>query len=200
MNTTKISIKIYEPLLSAFDSQLDRVFFKRDAFLNNILKTEIKKLDKEMEGKRLSREARRYISQELRRLGTKNINIVVEKDVADFLNEIIDRHNMVRDAFMNRLFLFLRSSDKLLSYLDIPPTIDDPDLRHCESMPTSPLYAIESVISDPFFYIENAVRKQYNTGIYLLELPPERIGFSCFLDDSQVPGTKEFNSTYDSFE
>jgi hypothetical protein len=51
--------------------------------LNSIIKTEIKNLAHEMEGKFLSKKAKQYISQELKRLGMKNINVVVEKEVAD---------------------------------------------------------------------------------------------------------------------
>jgi len=43
METTKITVKIYEPLLKSFDHQLDEVFIKRDAFLNAIIKAELKK-------------------------------------------------------------------------------------------------------------------------------------------------------------
>ncbi len=110
METTKITVKIYEPLLKSFDRQLDEVFIKRDAFLNAITKAELKNLASDMEGKVLSSKAKRYISGELKRMGTAQINIVVDKSVVEELNAIVAKSNMVRDAFFNRLILFLRSS------------------------------------------------------------------------------------------
>jgi hypothetical protein len=193
MNTTKITIKIHEPLLKAFDKQLESVFLKRDAFLNHIIKREITNLAEQLEGKRLSPKAKRYISQELKRLGTKNINVVVEKEVAKVLNEIVERHNIVRDAFMNRLILFLHSSDELLTYLNLPLNITDmPKRSGYEGMPTSPFFAIESVIFEPFYYLEIAAKQKHNSGVYLLDLPPKNVGFSCFIDDYLIPNTVEF--------
>ena len=59
-----------------------------------------------MEGKVLSSKAKRYIAGELKRMGTAQINIVVDKSVVEELNTIVVKSNMVRDAFFNRLILF----------------------------------------------------------------------------------------------
>ena len=103
MSQTKITVKIYEPLLRDFDRQLDKLFIKRDAFLNAMIQEEIRYLANDMEGKRLTLSAKRYIAGELKRMGTTPVNVVVDKATADALNSVVDSSNLVRDAFMNRL-------------------------------------------------------------------------------------------------
>ncbi len=193
MNQTKITVKIFEPLLKGFDHQIDRLFIKRDAFLNHIIKAEVAHLAEEMAGKRLSSKARQYVSQQLKKMGTKTVNVVVDKDTANALNAVVGQCNMVRDAFLNRLIIFLRSSAPLLSHLELPHFIVRSEFDSVyEEMPTSPLGSMEAVTADPFYYLRISVAERYNTGLYLLDLPKKLIGFSCFIDDSQVPGTREY--------
>lgn len=110
MNQTKMTVKIYEPLFKSFDDQMNRLCIKRDAFLNHMIKRETPNLAKELDGRRLSPSARRYISGSLKRMGTRTVNVVVDKETAEALNAVVDASNIVRDAFINRLIMFLRSS------------------------------------------------------------------------------------------
>lgn len=191
MSQTKITVKIYEPLLRDFDKQIDALFIKRDAFLNNMIKGEVQHLAADMEGKRLSASAKRYIAGELKRLGTVPVNIVVDRATADNLNAVVDATNLVRDAFVNRLIMLLRSSHQLLNYLELPEFITGSAFDSCiEPMPTSPMKAIEAVHSDPLFYLRVACEERHKTGLYLLDLPPKLAGFACYLDDASVPGTE----------
>jgi hypothetical protein len=193
MNQTKITVKIYEPLLRDFDQQINTLFIKRDAFLNAMIQEEVQHLANDMEGKRLTSKAKRYIAGRLKHLGTVPVNIVVEKSTADALNAIVEESNMVRDAFMNRLIMLLRSSSQLLSYLELPEFITGSAFDSCvEPMPTSPIKAIEVVHSDPMFYLRVACDERHKTGLYLINLPTKLAGFSCYLDDSQVPGTDAY--------
>ena len=159
-----------------------------------------------MEGKVLSSKARRYISGELKRMGTAQINIVVDKSVVEELNAIVAKSNMVRDAFFNRLILFLRSSDQLLSYLDLPKSIVNLEndlfgsVTLIEPFPSSPMRAISAVMSDPFYYLNFACEELLKTSIYLIHLPKKFVGFSCYLDDSWVPGTKENANLLSDFD
>jgi len=193
MNQTKITIKIYEPLLRDFDQQINKLFIKRDAFLNAMIQEEVKHLADDMEGKRLTPNAKRYIAGELKRLGTTPVNVVVDKSTADALNAVVEATNMVRDAFMNRLIMLLRSSAQLLNYLELPEFITDSAFdSYVEPMPTSPMKAIEAVHSDPLFYLRVACEERNKTGLYLMDLPVKLAGFACYLDDSQVPGTEAY--------
>lgn len=190
MSQTKITVKIYEPLLRDFDRQIDRLFIKRDAFLNAMIQEEVQHLATDMKGKRLTSSAKRYISGQLKRMGTKQINVVVDKETADSLNAVVESSNMVRDAFMNRLIMLLRSSGPLLSYLQLPEFITGSNFdSYVEPMPTSPMRAMEEVHADPLFYIRAACEDRFKTGLYLLDLPTKLAGFTCYIEDSSVPGS-----------
>ena len=191
--TTKITVKIYEPLLTAFGKEIDSLFIKRDAFLNSMIQEEVQHLTRDLEGKKLSVRAKRYIAGELKKLGTVQVNIVMDKTTADQLNAIVEKTNIVRDAFINRLIMLLRSNSNLLKYLDLPVSITGSAFEsYVEPMPTSPLTAIAAVHHDPLFYLRVAAEERHGTGLYLIDLSPKFVGFACYLDDSQVPGTKDF--------
>jgi hypothetical protein len=194
VDQTKITIKLQEGQAVSFSKQLDRLFIKRDGFFNKIVKDEVDQLAEEMGDRRLSERAHRYVSAQLKKMGTKTVNIVVEKETAESLNAVVKRSNMVRDAFMNRLILFLRSPRALLDYLDLPNVITGSAYESLipEFMATSPLQAMEQVINDPLHYLRTAAMDRFGTGLYLLRLPSEFDGFSCFLDDASIPGTKEY--------
>jgi hypothetical protein len=59
-------------------------------------------------------------------------------------------------------------------------------------MPTSPLGAMETVFDQPLYYLRLAVKERLDTGLYLLNLPEKFAGFSCYLADSSVPGTTDY--------
>lgn len=193
MEQTKITVRIYTSLLRSFDKDIQSSFFKRDAFLNHILKNETAHLAEDLNGKRLSSKGRRYISGELKRLDTTPVNLVVEKATAEALNAVVEEANIVRDAFVNRVLLYLRSSSALLRYLDLPEFITGSEFEnYVEPMPTSPMRAIEAILGDPFYYLRTAVEERLGTGLYTLDLPPKIVGFSCLLNDVSIPGTAEY--------
>jgi hypothetical protein len=194
MGQTKITVKVFRSLLAAFNKQLQVLPIKRDAFLNNVIRFETPRLSESLKGKKLSLKANRYISGELAKLGTTPVNIVVDKDVADALNKVVKQSNLVRDAFVNRLVAFLRASDELLNYLDLP-------LEHTGKIgsaiiiggvaPTSPMKALEVVFSDPLWVLHEEAKDRYGTNLYMLDLPsPKWDGLACYMDEKRVPGTK----------
>lgn len=191
MNETKITAKIYEPLLYGFNKQLTSLHLKRDSFVNAMIKSEIKHLAKDVKGKKLSIKAKRYISGELKRMGTVTVNIVVDKETADSLSVVVENSNIVRDAFLNRLIMLLRASDALLKTLGLPISYRELDSSF-EAMPNSPLKAIESIMSDPLYYLREACEDKYELGLYSILLPKKLHGFSCYIEDENVPGTVEF--------
>lgn len=192
MNKTKITAKIYLPLIKSFNDQLSALHIKRDSFLNSMLKSEIKYLAEAMKGKTLTSKAKRHIAGELKRMGDdklETVNIVVDKDVADELNQIVKSSNLVRDAFINRLILLLRSSDEFLNYMELPKNLTASEFDSADYMPCSPLKTIEDVMADPLYYLRIASEKRYGLGLYECDLPDNMIGFSCYIDDAIVPGT-----------
>jgi hypothetical protein len=206
MNQTKMTVKVFSGMQVAFNAQMQRLPIKRDAFLNSVIRTETSRLSQAMQGKRLSSKVNRYISGQLARLGTTTVNIVVDKDVADALNAVVRESNIVRDAFMNRLIAFLRSSDSLLKYLGLP-------LEHTAGKigkwivvdpiaPTSPMKTLEEVFSDPLYVLHESAKQLYDgMNLYLLDLPsPKWDGLACFLDDSIVPGTRAHRKNQQEME
>ena len=140
---------------------------------------------------------RLYISRQIKRLELKTINVVVEKEVSEELKKIINQTNMVRDAFANRLILFLLSPDQLLKHFELPFETNDYSLSSSEGMPTSPLKGIEAILYDPFYYLRTAYEVEYGEGFYLSGLQglnEKLIGLSCYLSDKYVPGTAEYET------
>ena len=104
---------------------------------------------------------------------------------------VVEEHNLVRDAVINRLIAFLRSSDGLLKSLGLPTRVGRFFHGGVEDMPTSPMKTIEYAQGDPFYYLRTACSRQYGCGIWDLPLPKQLHGFSCHLLEEDVPGTPE---------
>ncbi len=194
MEQTKITVKIYDKLLTAFNRDIDTLFLKRDAFLNQMIRIETEYLAMDMEGKRLSVRAKRHIAGSLKQLGTTTVNIVVDQTVSDALKAVVDESNIVRDSFINRMLWLLRGGDALLKYLDLPTYITGSEFERFipAAMPTAPLKAMGAVQSDPLHYLRIACEERHNTGLYLLDLPNKFTGMACWIDDRYVPGTSSY--------
>ena len=168
MEETKITVKLYSALApTAVAGQLEGLFLKRDAFLNHMIRIETPRLAEEMEGFSVSPKARRYIAGELKRMGVVPINVVVDKDVAAALNDVVDHTNMVRDAFMNRLILFLRSSEAILKRLGTslyPSTVGTwvPGMWKCRQVRSKQwnrFSPTRSITSGPRLSMEETIRE-----------------------------------------
>lgn len=194
MSKTKMTVKIWDRLQTAFNSDVDRLCLKRDAFLNRMLSCETECLASDLAGKRLSPLARKYIAGELKRMGTTPVNIVVDQAVADALNAVVEEANIVRDAFFNRMLWLLRGGQALLDYLELPHFITSSEYERYipEAMPTAPIKAMQAIQSDPLHYLRVACEERHAIGLYLLDLPPAYNGFACWIDDTQVPGTQTY--------
>lgn len=189
---TKITIKVYEPLINALNKSLNSNFIKRDSFLNHMIKLETPRLEHDMKDLKLSNQARRYISGELKRLGTKTLNVVVDKDTSESLKKVISETNIVRDSFINRLILMLLSPEDLLQHLEIPTVVTDDLYFGYDGISTRPLKGINTILEDPLFYLRTAIEYTSYKGIYTLSLPNKLTGMSCYLENRDIPGTKEF--------
>jgi hypothetical protein len=187
-----ISFMVPPKLWNSFKAQTDSLFLSRAPFLNYMLKRELVHLREDLSGTTLTTRAKRYISGELKRQGPNtSVNIEVEPETADALRAAVAEHNLVRDAVMCRLIIFLRSTDALLKHLDIPRVANDRWLgSSLEEMPASPLAAMEAVRDDPLFYIRSYLRDRYQCGVYRVDLPVTWA--ACCLEDELVPGTRAY--------
>ena len=111
MAKTAISFRVPEKLWGAFKTQTDELFLSRAPFLNYMVRRELNYLRDDLVGLKLSSRAKRHISGQLKRTGAKSVNIEVKPETAEALRTAVAEHNLVRDAFMCRLIIFLRSTD-----------------------------------------------------------------------------------------
>lgn len=190
MTKTAISFKVPEKLWDDFRKQTDQLFISRAPFLNYMVLREVRNLAEELAGLKLSLRAKRHISGKLKGLTTTSVNIEVEPATAEALRAVIRDHNLVRDAFMCRLIIFLRSTDALLEHLEVPRLAKSNWLDvDSDYMPASPLRTMEAVRDDPLFFIRNHLQASSQCGIYRVPLPPSLDWAACYLNDENVPGT-----------
>jgi hypothetical protein len=114
-------------------------------------------------------------------------------ETADALDKVVAEANMVRDAFINRLIMFVRSSAFL------PEVPRAPGIRHGIGIRVDRAAdADEPTQSHGGDPCRSAVlpsrssEERHETGLYLLDMPPQLVGFSCYLDDALVPGTERY--------
>ena len=201
MTKTAISFKVPNKLWEDFRKQTDELFISRAPFLDYMVRRELRNLQEELAGLTLSRKAKRYIGGELKRLDTTSVNIEVEPATAESLRAVIREHNLVRDAFVCRLIIFLRSSNALLDHLEVPRLAKSrwPDVVS-DYMPSSPLRAMEAVRDDPLFFIRKYLQASSQCGIYRVPLPASLDWAACYLDDENVPGTSARRQQEKMFE
>ncbi len=190
MTKTAISFNVPDKLWGPFKEQTDELFISRAPFLNYMIQRELRNLQEELAGLKLSLRAKRYISGTLAHFDSTSVNIEVEPATADALRAVMREHNLVRDAFMCRLIIFLRSTDALLDHLEVP-RLAKSNLRDVGSdyMPSSPLRAMEAVRDDPLFFIRNHLQASSQCGIYRVPLPAHLDWAACYLEDENVPDT-----------
>lgn len=198
---TKITVYLYKSLYEKIDAQLSAALLRRDAFLDRVIATEIPHLRKDLVGRRLSKAAHQHISRQLGKTrATENrednprwpVSIAVSRATAAALKDVVKEHNLVRDAFIHRLIVLLRSTDKTLELFDLPARIENRRRDGTEDMPTGPLRAIEEAQTDPFYYLRAACNEKHGCGLYDLPLPSAYDFMACYLANEDVPGTPEY--------
>lgn len=190
MPKTSISFNVPPRLWEDFKAQTDGLFLSRAPFLDYMVSRELQELRSELKGLKLSLRAKRHIAGAMKRMGPVSVNIEVAGETADALRGAIRDHNLVRDAFMSRLIIFLRSTDALLKHLEVPLVATSKGSgAYLEEMPSSPLKAMEAVRDDPLFYVRSHVEANWHCGIYRVPLPRSVDWAACYLADEEVPGT-----------
>ena len=188
---TKITFRIPATLWASFTIQTQKLFINRGPFLDHILAIELPYIDSELENYRMSAKARRYVSGLLAHQSPKIVNIEIQDTTAELLDKVVKQHCLLRDALLCRLVIFIRGSDALFKYLDMPKKVNGLDTGY-ESLSTSPLKAIEEVYSDPLYYVRCYLNDSHDwkCGIYKCPMPKRWDWAACYLEDINVPGTK----------
>lgn len=189
---TKLTVNFYKPMFIAFNRQINATPFSRDAFLDNIIASEIDHVRSDLQNTMVSAKTKKYITGRLKQMGDQKsktlhpVSINVRKTTAESLRKLVTDHNLVRDALLNWMLALLRSSDSLLDSLQLPRRINGSWSTSTENLSTSPLKALEEILCDPFYYLRAACEQKYGCGLYAMPLPPELHGFACDLPDDQV--------------
>ena len=106
----KTSVRIWKPLLEEFDRVMEASCLRRDAYLSQLIASEIKYLDEEVAVPN-SEAAFAYISQQLERIPRKLITLTLKPEVTERVNAVCREKRIARDAFFNRLFMLLAVPD-----------------------------------------------------------------------------------------
>lgn len=211
--TKKILVNLWEPLIDVLKEKMDNACMKRDAYLDRVLRHEASILDKEIG--RNSDDARSYISEHLGKLKKKQVNLLLSEETVAVISEACDRTNTPRDAFVNRVILFLVKLDenafmeKLYPYIHIKDIWLD-FLEACSDekytlFQMGTLDSITHIIQhDPFWRMRTIIEisMEKDDIIPLLHKAfikkdffnnPEKIqsalGFNCFIEDDEIEGS-----------
>lgn len=193
MPKSAISFNVPPPLWKAFKAQTDELFLSRAPFLDYMVRRELRHLRSDLKGLKLSLRARRHIAGAMKKQGPVSVNIEVEPETAEALREATREHNLVRDAFMSRLIIFLRGTDSFLKRIRVPLLATDRGIgMSLDGMPSSPLMAMEALRDDPLYYIRAHLEGNGDCGIYRLRLPRQLDWAACYLADEEIPGTAAY--------
>lgn len=205
MTHTKITVKVIGALNKRLNDNMRDCFMKRDQFVAHLIHSQLNSLEKCMVDKRLSRKAKQYISNSIKRADTRIVNITIEQSVADRLNAIVEKSNLVRDALINRILFFAVVNERVLDKMGIPTKLEDVSSlsNYGSTLPLSPIGAIQEILSDPLFYVKEAFKLIHDESIFLYSFNNLKFKginnecFSCYLDDFQVPGTSAHEDLQD---
>jgi hypothetical protein len=206
MEKTKVTFKIFSGRYKVLANHLDEIFFKRDAFLEHLLLTEIPHLVEALGDKVNSPSMRAHINKSMdKKRKTTSLTVALRTSTAKKLRTILDEHYVSRDAFINRIILFLLMTERQLEALGIDPLASDAEKRinFVDAIPTTSFPALKYIIEDPLFLIRESL-KLNNENMYLMDLSPlEPQGrfdinamTACYLPDTYL---SEYESDHEDY-
>lgn len=196
MNQTKLTFSVFKGVEQRLKKSLDQLFIKRDGFIEHLINTELPNLKDAMAGLKNSPSARAFINKSMdkKRL-TTTITVVVKKSLASKLKQVIDEHNLSRDAFINRMLIFTLLNAKQLEALGIERTASEIESRidFVDAIPTSPMEAFSYWMDDPLFLIRESL-KLTEENMYLIDLDCLKSNLNtmtaCYFPNEQLPDPK----------
>jgi hypothetical protein len=112
----KVLVNVFEPLVEIMNRKFDAACLKRDAYLDLALRCESQYLRNEVSTPN-SDKAKRYISDNLKKLKLKQVSLMLSKDTVDLMNKACEATEVPRDAFINRFVLLLTAPKTVLNVL-----------------------------------------------------------------------------------
>ncbi|MFL9951120.1 hypothetical protein PQR68_34540 [Paraburkholderia agricolaris] len=113
---SKISVKIWRPIIEKLEAKMETACLRRDAYLSKVLGIELDRLDHEVSIPN-SQASYDYVFDRLDRLDRKLVSLALPSELTARLNDICSRKRIVRDAFFNRLFLLLAVEPQVVDAL-----------------------------------------------------------------------------------
>lgn len=207
-------VSVWEPLLERLKKKLDSACLRRDQYLDRVLSWESQALLTDVPRSN-SNEARAYIAKSLGLLPRKPVNFKLGATTIEQLNAACAARNVPRDAFVNRILLFLVAKDALFKKLiEIDwdwareQVMDKGDIQEFGwGMLNGSLSAVSDIVSsDPFWFVRRCMEMDHGSESYqglhdvripknvLGELAESAIGFNCYLHDVQIEGGRSRNA------
>ena len=216
----KISVRIWTPLLEAFNSRVEAACLRRDVWLAKVLDEELSHLDAEVTEAN-SDAAQRFIGTHLDTVPRKLVTLTLPEVLVKRLDAFCDEKRVVRDSFLNRLFYLLCAEHKHITRLYF-----DGDDQWVQDLLGATFFSSEAAgylldpipgyrnpfetIREGLWVARDRLAKESATDadtwfalhrIYSLTITDARFGkgdlygLSLYLPDTFVPGTSDYAAT-----
>lgn len=199
MGTKRTTFKIWEPLAKSLEEKMEQAFLRRDGFLNNLISQELDVLIQECENVN-SPEVSSHIQKMLKDLKLVTVSMSLDTALIEKLNQTCASKNIIRDAFINRLILYLVASPQLISHI----FFDDDDWRK-RVLKESYNFIDEIEIFEPIYVpshpfenlraalLSEDLDRNFYTRVFREGFPSQKTnlsGFNCLMSDVEVPDSE----------
>lgn len=150
----RIMVQLWGPLAKAIDRDFKALNIKRDRYLNDLFRSEIEELTKEVSFR--NSDAVRARMQEQKIPDRVKLTIELDEEVIERIDAVLAEKNISRDSFVNRVLFFLVAKDSMLDRLDVA-------YERRGQVTAKPLSDAMGFLYDPFFHIREANEQRFYT-------------------------------------
>ncbi|MBK6614565.1 hypothetical protein [Ottowia sp.] len=147
-------VQLWGPLAKAIDRDFKALNIKRDRYLNDLFRSEIEELAKEVSFR--NSDAVRARMQEQKIPDRVKLTIELDEEVIERIDAVLAEKNIPRDSFVNRVLFFLVAKDSMLDRLDVA-------YERRGQVTAKPLSDAMGFLYDPFFHIREANEQRFYT-------------------------------------
>lgn len=189
MEKSKILVQAVAPVMSRLNEKIKALGLRRDIYLNTVFQQEAAYLTQELNGKYNSDLSREYLLSMLRSLPATPVSIMLDKDVIAAIDASCSKANTPRDCFVNRVFFFLAAEAKHLEAVQISIA----SIMHlaANDLRVNALDNASIFLGDPFYELRQFMQEN-ESSLYEWQFAGKVAGLNCYLEDSSVPGSKEY--------
>lgn len=202
METKRTTFKIWTPLAKSLEEKMEQAFLRRDSFLNNLLSQELDVLIQECKSSN-SPEVAAYIQKMLK--GMKDlttVSISLHPALIEKLNHTCTSKNIIRDAFINRVILYLVASPPLINHIFFDDDgwrkrvlkesyhfIDEIEIFEPIYVPKQPFENLRTAL------LSEGLDRNFYTRTFYEGFPSQKTnlsGFNCLMSDVEVPDSEAY--------